>query len=298
MAGTETDAASTPSPVRARKRLRLVLALALAGAIIAATAVVGVAQRTQVLTAAQVDYDAALTGYTSAQKQASASVAAGADAIAAAQETLDFSAGKVATEDSRTALAAAITDARARLAADTTVIERATAVARTAPAADTSFLSPGSGLDAATRTVASVDLPATDSTPSIADSLVAPQQAVRDAVAAWEAALYTNHVQAVGWLPELDQCVGSVDVTAYYAGIPSIAEHWSCGGKNFPDDAGTIITLTGVHSGLYRVDGIVAMLNSSRDSVADLPGGHDLLYQTCQNGQGATMSFTALTKIG
>ncbi|TDW31402.1 hypothetical protein [Cryobacterium psychrophilum] len=50
----------------------------------------------------------------------------------------------------------------------------------------------------------------------------------------------------------------------------------SCAGESGAD--GTLITLTGVHSGLYRVDGIVAMLNSSRNTFGDLPGGHDLLY--------------------
>lgn len=64
--------------------------------------------------------------------------------------------------------------------------------------------------------------------------------------------------------------------------MPTIAERWSCGGKDFPDDAGTVIALTGVHAGTYRVDGVVAMLNADRNSTADLPHGFDLLYQTCQ----------------
>ncbi len=74
-------------------------------------------------------------------------------------------------------------------------------------------------------------------------------------------------------------------------------EHWSCGGISFPDDAGTMITLTGVHSGTYRVEGIVAMLSETRNSSADIPRGYDLVYQTCQNGISSTISFTALTRI-
>jgi hypothetical protein len=32
-------------------------------------------------------------------------------------------------------------------------------------------------------------------------------------------------------------------------------------------------------------------------TVADIPHGYDLIYQTCQNGQSTTMSLTALTKL-
>jgi hypothetical protein len=104
-------------------------------------------------------------------------------------------------------------------------------------------------------------------------------------------------VHAAGWYPELDACLGSVDLTARY-GVPTIAEHWSCGGRDFPDEAGTLITLTGLRAGTYRVEGIVAMLNQDTATTADLPRGFDLLYQTCQNGRSSSMSMTGLTKVG
>jgi hypothetical protein len=162
----------------------------------------------------------------------------------------------------------------------------------------------GAGVRDDARALSAFDFGAAEGVDGVADELSAPVAAVTTAMAAWQAEQdrilrerYSNNVHATGWTPELDECIGSVDVTAHYQDVPTIAEHWSCGGKDFPDDAGTVITLTGVHAGTYRVDGIVAMLNANRNSTADIPRGFDLLYQTCQNGQSSTMSFTALTKI-
>jgi len=280
------------------KRTRLaslaavVTAVALAGA-----CVVAVHQRTDFIDAAQHSYDAAVHLYHAAHRDASASLASSTNAVASARETLKASDGRVLSEVPRQALAAALTAAQNRLDAENREFTLAGTAAGSAPEDDASYFEPGSGLAKSTATVQNATARINVAAPSISESLIAPERQVRDAMTAWQNTLYTNRVQAVGWIPELDQCLGSVDITAHYDGVAAIAEHWSCGGKNFPDDAGTVIQLTGLHSGLYRVDGIVAMLNSSRNSVADLPRGYDLLYQTCQNGQGATMSFTALTKL-
>ena len=108
---------------------------------------------------------------------------------------------------------------------------------------------------------------------------------------------YSKNVWTSGFQDEIDQCNGAVDVTARY-GPTTIAEHWSCGGRSFPTSVGATVTITGQRAGVYRVEGIVATLDVSEDSAADVPYGYDLLYQTCINGSSANMSFTALTRIG
>lgn len=281
-----------------RRRQIMTLAIALTAVLVVGAGSLAAVQRGAAIEEAQSNYDAALSSYRSVQDGATAGYKTSEDAIASARATLDGSAGRVASEEPRTALAAALTAAEARLDSDRTALAKAEVAAASAPASDGSFFDPGAGLAAAAGAVKAATAAVTADEATIADSLAGPEQAVVDAMAAWQSTLYTNHVQAVGWIPELDQCLGSVDISAHYAGVAAIAEHWSCGGKDFPDEAGTVIALTGVHTGIYRVEGIVAMLNSSRNGVGDLPRGHELLYQTCQNGQGATMSFTALTKIG
>lgn len=108
---------------------------------------------------------------------------------------------------------------------------------------------------------------------------------------------YTKNVWTSGFQNEIDQCNGAVDVTAHY-GPATIAEHWSCGGRSFPTNAGSTVTITGQRAGVYRVGGIVTVLDVDVDTASDVPRGYDLLYQTCINGSSATMSFTALTRIG
>ncbi|KGJ71850.1 hypothetical protein GY21_19375 [Cryobacterium roopkundense] len=279
-----------------RRKNLVILTVAVTTVVLMGVGSLAAVHRNDSIVAAQHGYNVALSAYHSAQDEASADLKSSQAAIASARETLQTSAGHVASEEPRTALATALTEAEARLVAEADRLSLAERTAASAPESDSSLFAPGDGLTQAATTLSRLSVKA--DSPTIAETLVAPEQAVLDSMAAWRSTLYTNHVQAVGWIPELDQCLGSVDITAHYAGVAAIAEHWSCGGKNFPDDAGTVIALTGVHSGIYRVDGIVAMLNSSRNGVGDLPRGHDLLYQTCQNGQGATMSFTALTKIG
>lgn len=252
---------------------------------------------------ARAAYDAALTELTATQLIASNALRADERTLTSASAMLDSSVGKV-EEELRTTLAAAIANATTRVNALNQTVSAARNALDSPRAMDDSYFAPGSGLRADTVIFHSFDALASENTRTVTADLAVPVQAVVAALEQWQserdrvlADRYTNNVAATGWYPELDQCTGSVDITARYQGVPTIAEHWSCGGKLFPDDAGTIIALTGVHEGTYRVEGIVAMLNSSRNTPSDLPRGYDLLYQTCQNGQSSTMSFTALTKI-
>ncbi len=109
---------------------------------------------------------------------------------------------------------------------------------------------------------------------------------------------YVNHVWASAGIPSSTRAAAPSTSPSGTPAHPTIAEHWSCGGKDFPDDAGTVIRLTGVHEGVYRVEGIVRMLDQDAATTDDLPRGYDLLYQTCQNSQSSTMSITALTRLG
>jgi len=255
------------------------------------------------LSAAQGEYDAAAAVFQNDQAAAVRTVTAGESALDGAIATLSASEGKVFTEQPRLELADAIDTATTRLSTAARELTAAESTAASA-VASTALFEMGVGVRDNARTLSAFDFGASTGVDGVAEDLAAPVAAVTAAMAEWQAEQdrivrerYSNNVHATGWTPELDECIGSVDVTAHYQDVPTIAEHWSCGGKDFPDDAGTVITLTGVHAGTYRVDGIVVMLNADRDSTADIPRGYDLLYQTCQNGQSATMSFTALTKI-
>jgi len=254
------------------------------------------------LSVAQGEYDAAAAAFQSAQAAAVRTVTDGESALDDAIATLAASEGKAA-EQPRLALADAIDTATTSLSAAARALTAAESTAASA-AASTTLFEMGAGVRDNARTLSAFDFGAATGVDGVAEDLAAPVAAVTAATAKWQAEQdrilrerYSNNVHATGWTPELDECIGSVDVTAHYQEVPTIAEHWSCGGKDFPDDAGTVITLTGVHAGTYRVDGIVVMLDADRDSTADIPRGYDLLYQTCQNGLSATMSFTALTKI-
>ncbi|MDY7543127.1 MULTISPECIES: hypothetical protein [unclassified Cryobacterium] len=137
---------------------------------------------------------------------------------------------------------------------------------------------------------------ATPAIPIIDQSHAPSSQAeapVRPAVATGP---FTLNVRVTGGQTEVDACNGAVDVAAYLVAV--IAEHWYCGGSVFPQSAGTVITLTGIHAGRYRVEGVVATLNHDTAFGRDIPATYDLLFQTCQNNNDKTTSFTALTKIG
>jgi len=285
---------------RARSSRRWIVALAI-------VLVVGVGGGAVALNvargAAQDVFDAQYAEFLNTRAAAADVFTTAESALDSARTTLSDSEGKVLVEDSRTALAAAITAAEQRVEdADARLTEAGDSAEATA-SASTDIFGTGSELRDGAATLASFTLTNVSDVTTVADELAAPIADVTAAMAAWQAeqdriiaARYTNHVHAVGWIPELDECIGSVDLTAHY-GTPAIAEHWSCGGKDFPDEPGTIINLTGERAGTYRVEGIVLMLNQHRATIADIPHGYDLIYQTCQNGQSSTMSLTALTKL-
>ena len=247
--------------------------------------------------------DASLSEATEALADARASFAELRVTRDAARGTFEDSTGSVLDETAREALAAALdesdrreVDARIELTAATELIDRARD-------ADRSIVGLGVPLDQAADALDEQRIAGLEAFAEAVDALDGPVAAVGAAVAAWNAEQerilrerYTEHVWAAGWIPELDACRGSVDLTARY-GIPAIAEHWSCGGKDFPDEPGTIITLTGLHAGTYRVEGVVKILDQHTTTTADLPRGYELVYQTCQGGQSSSMSLTALTRI-
>lgn len=254
--------------------------------------------------AAQAEFDAAMRQFETSQAESRERITSAETAIDAAAEVLAASEGKVLTEDSRTALTAALESARATVASSSDQLADRAEDAEASASSDPGFLDTGSALREGAVSLASYSADTDGSVDAVEADLAPHVDAVTAAVAAWQAeqeriiaSRYTNHVHAAGWTAELDQCKGSVDLSARY-GTAAIAEHWSCGGKNFPDEPGTIIQLTGVREGTYRVEGIVKMLNQRVATIADVPTGYDLIYQTCQNGQPSTMSMTALTKIG
>lgn len=223
----------------------------------------------------------------------------------AAAERLDKSDGLVADTVLLDTLAAAVAETDSRNTAARAEIEVAETLLEQSESVESSLFEFGAPQREAAAALEAIEF---DDLVRLEESIAAlgePAEALAVAVTAWhqeqarlERERYVNHVWASGWYPELDQCKGSVDLTERYAGVPTIAEHWSCGGREFPDEAGTIIRLTGVHEGLYRVEGIVKMLNQNTATSADLPRGYDLLYQTCVNGQSTSMSIIALTRLG
>ena len=137
-----------------------------------------------------------------------------------------------------------------------------------------------------------------------AAATAAAQKAVADAAAVRAAAarrapvpVGSLNVWTAGWQAEINACRGGVDITAHY-GQPTIAEHWSCGGSSFPTTAGTIVTITGLDAGTYRVAGVVAVLNAYTSHTNDIPAGYSLLFQTCRNGDSHYTQFVGLQKIG
>lgn len=223
-------------------------------------------------------------------------------AMADARATVTASTGRLLSDEPRTRLARAIDGVEPALRSAERELTSAHALA--VRPVDDGPLSAGTRVRDRAERLAGTRFAEAARLDRAVRTLAEPVSDVDAAVASWQEEQdrilrqrYHNRVQAAGWLPELDQCQGSVDVTAHY-GVPTIAEHWSCGGKDFPDDPGTVIVLTGERAGVYRVEGIVAMLNQRTATSADIPRGYDLIYQTCQNGQSATMSMTALTRIG
>jgi hypothetical protein len=295
------ESMTEPSVIhRSRLPRRFIVVLAVAVVLLLTAGVVTL----QMLRASALDqFNAAQESFADKQLAVSAVVDDAESALESAQTTLADSEGKVMVEDSRVALAAAIETVENRVEQTGVDLADVESEAKASTSNGDEFFALGAGYREGAATLSSYSADAADGIRTVADELAGPVQAVVDAVAVWQAeqdriiaSRYNNHVHAVGWIPELDECKGSVDLSAQY-GTAAIAEHWSCGGKNFPDEPGQIITLTGERTGTYRVEGIIKMLNQHVATTADIPHGYDLLYQTCQNGQSTTMSLTALTRI-
>ncbi|MCI2956092.1 hypothetical protein MN032_00160 [Agromyces atrinae] len=218
-------------------------------------------------------------------------------------DTLDESDGRVLDDAPRAAFADLVDTADEARVAARAELDALDAAVRAA--GSTSALDFGATDRARAEELARAGIPETDRFTAASALLEGPRADITLAVAAWTEEQerivrdrYVNTVWASGWYPELDACKGSVDLTARYDGVPTIAEHWSCGGREFPQEPGTLITLTGEHSGTYRVEGIQVILNQATATTDDIPRGFDLVYQTCQNGQSSSMSMTGLTRVG
>lgn len=151
---------------------------------------------------------------------------------------------------------------------------------------------------------AAADQAAANAAAAAAAQAAAAQAAAAHAAAARAAAATAARVPAssltvwtAGWQAEINACRGGVDITAHY-GTPTIAEHWSCGGRSFPTAAGAIVTITGLDAGTYRVTGVVAILDASTANTSQIPGGYSLLFQTCRNGDSHFTQFVGLQRVG
>jgi hypothetical protein len=131
----------------------------------------------------------------------------------------------------------------------------------------------------------------------VAAARAAAANAARAAASSSSAASSTLNVWTAGFQTEINDCRGGVDVTAHY-GTPTVAEHWSCGGSSFPTAAGTVVTITGLDAGTYRVTGVVAVLDASTAHTNDIPRGYSLLFQTCENGDSHSTEFVGLQQVG
>ncbi|HEV7950966.1 MAG TPA: hypothetical protein VGP24_14470 [Glaciihabitans sp.] len=297
---TDTSGGRRARRGQSRRRTRIFVAVSLAVVLLT---VGGTVAFHSMQASAQTEFDAQYSDFLERQTAASGYVDSAEAVVATAQITLDDSAGKVFSEDPRAALAETIADATREIDKVTEQISEASAAAESFSTSESSPLTPGSALREGAVVLAEFSTDTAESLVAVETDLNTAIAAVVTETSAWQveqdriiASRYTNHVHAAGWIAELDQCIGSVDLSARY-GVDAIAEHWSCGGREFPDTAGEIITLTGVREGTYRVEGIVKTVNQRTATFADVPRGYDLVYQTCQNGQSSTMSFTALTKL-
>ncbi len=123
-----------------------------------------------------------------------------------------------------------------------------------------------------------------------------PNEPAEQPVAPAPPSYYDETVWTSGFQTQLDACRGAVDLTATYR-VPVIGEKWECGGSGFPAE-GSLVSLGGIMSGLYRVGPVVAVLSAYTDSAADIPSGYPLLYQTCRDGDAHTETFTELVPVG
>ncbi|UOE43140.1 hypothetical protein [Agromyces larvae] len=289
---------------RARRSRMAMVAATAAAAIALLTGAAWVGGQAIDLANARSELDASRQALDASVDGLDASLDAARTVDADARAALDAASGRTLDEVARDALSAALdplaaasADAEPALAEASDLLVNATDLDDSLSPDD--VRSTAGALDEASGRLTRLDAALGDA----ADDVRVATTAVRDAVAARDAWLeqvrasaYREHVWAAGWTAELDACQGSVDLSAAY-GLPAIAEHWSCTGKEFPRDAGTYVVLDGVLAGTYRVDGVAAMLDQTTHTTADLPQGHDLLYQTCIDGDSRTMAMVALTRI-
>ncbi len=168
---------------------------------------------------------------------------------------------------------------------------RLEAVARTAAALKAERTAAAAAKAAAVAQAAAAQVAAQAAAQAAAAAAAAAAQAQARAAAG-----FVTHVWTSGFQAQIDQCRGAVDVTAVYK-VHVIAEHDGCGGNRFPTAAGSIVTITGLDAGRYRVIGVVARLNGLVNHAEDIPRGYDLLFQTCVGGF-TDMRFTALSRLG
>lgn len=290
--------ASAPTPVSEveyrKKTVRIILctvAAMLAAMLILISVGVFDNSRTVSRTGAEFEYRQALAHFTGDRAVVRAQVADGREMVSLAADALEFIGGTNGSLE-RDALAAAIADARTKVNGWGRAVN---GVLPDGSGLHTAFWDGGAGFKEAAAVLDEAQFPTVD-----LEEVAAPLQAALLTLGGPElpafAVEYTLPVAAAGWQDEVDECDGAVDVTAKY-GVPTVVEHWSCGGSEFPQTPGAIVHLTGAIAGDYQVVGVVDTLNIHTDDTTDLPVGYDLLFQTCQNGSSATMSFTGLAKV-
>jgi hypothetical protein len=111
------------------------------------------------------------------------------------------------------------------------------------------------------------------------------------------ASAHTVNVWTTGFQAQVNACRGGVDMSAHY-GMRIVAEHWSCGGSSFPTTPGSIVRLTGLDAGTYRVMGLVATLDAYTSHTYQVPHNYQMLYQTCRGGNSHYTEFIALSQVG
>jgi hypothetical protein len=224
--------------------------------------------------------------------------------ITVADSALQESDGKVLTPQLRTGLADQLDALRVRVRnAQSEVLVGYLAVSP-------SGFASAEGLPAATagvtRSVAAIKVDEQSYAAKLAAEAAAQAAAARAAAATRAPAravvsvastgIRTINVWTSGFQTQINACRGAVNVTGNY-GVPTIAEHWACGGSSFPG-AGATIRVTGQFAGVYRVGGVVAVLNAYTADSSQIPRGYQLLFQTCRNGDSRLTTFVALTRIG
>lgn len=89
----------------------------------------------------------------------------------------------------------------------------------------------------------------------------------------------------------VDVCYGVVRVTSYEEqGKPvTYAAHWEHGGKDFPTQPGSTLTIVGV--GEFEIIGVKAELSYTRHDIEDIPDAHGVFFQTCLENDRERMIF-------